>query len=513
MSHVLRKLARVMRYTTFRFALDPTPAQAAMLARHAGASRYAYNQSLRLVIDALAAKKVDSSVVVPWSGFDLINSFNAWKKTEDAGRVFVVAADGTSTKRVTGLAWRHEVSAQVFEEAAVDLGRALAAYSQSRSGSRKGQPVGFPRRKRKGRCRDSFRLRNNKGKGSGSCIRIGEISLRSVTLPRIGTLRVHDDTRRLRRLLRPVAQVDLDTEEPAVAPRAKVLSATVSRHGARWYVSLNLQAPDFHAKRRHQLCRGGSPPGFVGVDRGLAAFAVAATSDGTEVGRWHAPKPLDRRLGRLRRRSRALSRTKPGSRNRTKAARHLSQEHARIANLRRSFLHEISGYLAKTHGRLVVEDLAVANLVRNKHLARAIGDVAWAEFGRQLHYKSTWLGAELVICDRWFASTKTCSRCGIAKHRMGLAERTFHCGHCDLVIDRDRNAAANLAAWAEAANTAAAQAPDRQAGGRTTNAHGAEGAGRHLGDGATGPNEVGTEAQVALAEDTRAGCCRVTSAG
>jgi putative transposase len=140
MSHVLRKLARVMRYTTFRFALDPTPAQAAMLARHAGASRDAYNQSLRLVNDALAAKKIDSSVVVPWSGLDLINAFNAWKKTEDAGRVFVVAADGTSTKRVTGLAWRHEVSAQVFEEAAVDLGRALAAYSQSRSGSRKGQP-------------------------------------------------------------------------------------------------------------------------------------------------------------------------------------------------------------------------------------------------------------------------------------------------------------------------------------------------------------------------------------
>jgi len=221
MSQVLGTLARVMRYTrvsrTFRFALDPTPAQAAMLARHAGASRYAYNQSLRLVIDALAAKKIDPSVVVPWSGFDLINAFNAWKKTEDAGRVFVVAADGTSTKRVTGLAWRHEVSAQVFEEAAVDLGRALAAYSQSRSGSRKGQRVGFPRRKRKGRCRDSFRLRN-KGKGSSSRIRIGETSLRSVTLPRIGTLRVHDDTRRLRRLLRPVAQTDLDTGEPVVAP-------------------------------------------------------------------------------------------------------------------------------------------------------------------------------------------------------------------------------------------------------------------------------------------------------
>ena len=166
-------------------------------------------------------------------------------------------------------------------------------------------------------------------------------------------------------------------------------------------------------------------------------------------------------------------------------------------HLRRSFLHEISGHLAKTHGRLVVEDLAVANLVRNKHLARAIADAAWAEFGRQLRYKSTWLGSELVICDRWFPSTKTCSRCGIVKHRMGLAERTFDCDQCDLIMDRDRNAAANLAAWADAASMAAAQAPDRQAGGRTTNAHGAEGGGRHPGDGATGRNEVGTEAQVA----------------
>jgi putative transposase len=114
-----------MRHTTFRFALVSSPAQAAMLARHAGASRFAYNQCLRLVTDALAAKRIDPQVRVPWSGFDLIKAFNAWKKTEEAGRLFVVASDGTIIKQVTGLGWRHEVSAQVFEEAAVDLGRAL----------------------------------------------------------------------------------------------------------------------------------------------------------------------------------------------------------------------------------------------------------------------------------------------------------------------------------------------------------------------------------------------------
>ncbi len=148
-----------MRHTTFRFALAPTPAQAAMLARHAGASRFAYNQCLRLVADALAAKRADPQVRVPWSGFDLINAYNAWKRGEAAGRIFVAATDGAVTKQVTGLAWRREVSAQVFEEAAVDLGRALSAYAAAKAGKRKGR-VGFPRLKRKGRSRDSFRLRN-----------------------------------------------------------------------------------------------------------------------------------------------------------------------------------------------------------------------------------------------------------------------------------------------------------------------------------------------------------------
>jgi putative transposase len=133
-----------MRHTTFRFALDPTPVQEQLLAQHAGASRFAYNQCLRLVTDALTAKRTDPWVQVPWSGYDLINAFNAWKKSEDAGRVFVVAADGTISKQVTGLAWRQTVSAQVFEEAAVDLGRALSAYWSAKTAASAGRPIGFP---------------------------------------------------------------------------------------------------------------------------------------------------------------------------------------------------------------------------------------------------------------------------------------------------------------------------------------------------------------------------------
>jgi putative transposase len=314
-----------MRHTTFRFALDPTPAQAGMLARHAGASRFAYNQCLRLVTDALQKKAGDPTIAVPWSGFDLINTFNAWKRSEAAGRSFLAAPDGIITKQATGLVWRHEVSAQVFEEAAVDLGRALAAYEQGRAGKAKARKVGFPRRKRKGRCRESFRLRNKAGSGGACSIRVGDGHPRSVTLPRIGMVRVHDDTRRLRRLLRPDSRDDPETGRSVVAPRARILFATCRRHGARWYISLNIEAPDFHPQRRHPSRPGDDHGGFVGVDRGLSAFAVAATATGTEVGRFTAPKPLQRSMRSLRKQSRAVSRTQLRSSNHTKAIRRLSE--------------------------------------------------------------------------------------------------------------------------------------------------------------------------------------------
>ena len=216
-------------------------------------------------MDALAARPTDPSATVPWSGFDLINAFNAWKRGERAGRRFAVASDGTITKQVTGLPWRHQVCAQVFEEAAVDLGRALAAHAEG--GNRQ---VGFPKPKRKGRCRDSFRLRNKKNWDGDDLIRLGEGHPRSVTLLKIGTIRVHDDTRRLRRLLRSVEQFDPTTGKRMVVPRARILFANVIRQGDRWYVCLNVRGPEFHPQRRHPPRLAGEHRSFVGVDRGLA---------------------------------------------------------------------------------------------------------------------------------------------------------------------------------------------------------------------------------------------------
>jgi putative transposase len=388
----------------------------------------------------------------------------------------------------------------VFEEAAVDLGRALTRYVQG-----KHERGGFPRRKRKGRDRDSFRLRNKKDPAGRDGIRVGEVHARAITLPRMGTIRVHDDTRQLRRMLHPVEHLSPRDGTTVVGPRARILFATVTRRGDRWFVALNVEAADYHPELRHPP-RSPNRRRFVGIDRGLTAFAVVADSNAVEVWRFDAPKPLARRHGRLRRRSRAVARTKRGSRNRARAARRLAQEQIRIGNIRRSFLHEVSSLLAKTHSELAIEDLPVANLIRNKRLSRAIADAAWAEFARQLRYKTAWRGGELVVCDRWFPSTKRCSACGRVRRQLGLGERIYRCGVCGLAMDRDSNAAANLAAWAETASMEVAQAPDRQAGGRDNNAPGGEGAGHRFSDGETGPSERGTNAPaLAGAKDTREG--------
>lgn len=277
------------RHTTFKFCLDLTVEQEAVLSRHAGAARFAFNQCLRIVKTALTDRRADPSIDVPWTGFDLINTFNAWKKTEAAGRVFTVDAAGVAEPVVTGLAWRTLVCQQVFEEAAVDVGRGLKAWSDSRAGKRRGKRVGFPRFKKKTTAVSSFRLRNKHPKNRPPAIRIGdEDRPRSVTLPGIGRVAVHDDTRRLRRML--------------AKGRAKILFATVSKRAGQWWVALNVEAADLHPAHHHRSRDTADSGGWVGIDRGLTAFAVAATGDGTEVARIaEAPKALATGMARQRR--------------------------------------------------------------------------------------------------------------------------------------------------------------------------------------------------------------------
>jgi putative transposase len=408
------------RHTTFSFTLEPTGAQEESLRRHVGAARFAFNQCLRLVQDELAKKKTDASVKVPWSGFDLINHWNAWKLTDAAG----VDDSGKA-----GLPWRGEVCQQVFEEAAVDLGRALASFSDGRRGERRGRPPSFPKMKKKATARASFRLRN-KGVGPRSAIRVGVgETARSIRLPKLGEMKVRECTRDLRRMVR--------------RERAKILFATVSlRSDGRWRVSLNIEAKELHPAQRHASREAAS----VGIDRGLTTFAVIADEGGRDLARIHSPKPLRRALPVLRKKSKALSRKQFHSRNRSRARSALAKTHARISFVRRDFVHRQSSRLAKTHSRLVIEDLCTAGLMRT-NLARPIADSAWALFATMLRYKTNWYGATLTVADRFYPSTRRCSACGRIGEKLELSERIFHCSSCGHEADRDTNAAANLACY------------------------------------------------------------------
>jgi putative transposase len=475
------------RYSTFRFCLDPTVAQHQVLARHAGASRFAFNQCLAMVKTALTRRKTDPSVEVPWTGFDLINTFNAWKKTEAAGRVFTVNTDGQAQAVVIGLAWRDQVCQQVFEEAAVDLGKGLKAWSDSRCGKRKGQRIGFPRFKKKTADIASFRLRNKHRKGKPPAIRVGDNDRpRSVTLPGIGQIGVHDDTRRLRRML--------------AKNRAKICFATVSHHGGGWWVALNVEAADLHPDYQHPARTDNDTGGWVGLDRGLSAFLVAATAGGQEVTRiCDGPKGLAAGLKQQRRLAKSLSRKKKGSHNRKDAAASLARHHHRVANIRRHFLHHVSGALVKTHDQLVIENLNVAGMLRNRRLARAISDAGWSEFARMLAYKQAWRGGQLIEADRWYPSTRLCGQCGAVNDEMTLADRVYTCGGCGYSADRDRNAATNLARWGQTHHDHH-RSPDPQAGGRATNARRRDGADQHpTSAGETSPVEAGTDVHTAPA--------------
>jgi putative transposase len=470
------------RLAAFRFTALDNPRLAEEVRRHIGARRFAYNRCLEAVKGKLDQRRARPDVEVLWSGYSLINWWNGWKRSEDAGCRFAVDSSGRAESVDAGLSWRNEVCAQVFEEAAVDLGRALAAFSASKKGTRRGERVGFPHFQKKGKGGESFRLRNKVSRTGHHDIRVGEKGPRSLTLPVIGTVAVREDTRRLRRMLRPRADG---------TTRARICSATVSLRRGRIVVTLTCELADLHEEMRHRSEE--APRSFVGVDRGLSHLVVVAGSDRSEWGRIDPPRHLVAAGPALARASRSLSRKVPGSANRTKARARLGRLHARVANRRHDFTHRLSSQIAKTHGAICMEDLAVKNLVKNHHLARSISDAAWGELGSQLRYKAEWYGAILVVAPRFFASTKTCSSCGWVWQDMTLADHVFACQRCDLVADRDTNAAANLAAWGEAEQCSATWAPDPEARGRVTKACGGRSAGHHLGDGGTAPEspEVG----------------------
>jgi len=201
----------------------------------------------------------------------------------------------------------------------------------------------------------------------------------------------------------------------------------------RWYVTFTLDtdAPEPLPETGHA----------VGVDLGVTDFAV--TSDGQKI---PDPQHLERRARHLARYQRRLARCRKGSVNRARAAAKVARAHRKVRNARRDFLHRTSTRLVRSADTIVIEDLNVSGLVRNRRLARAIADCGWGEFRRQLEYKCERYGRRLVVIDRWYPSSKTCSACGYLLAELSLGTRCWTCPCCGARHDRDISAAKNILA-------------------------------------------------------------------
>jgi putative transposase len=179
----------------------------------------------------------------------------------------------------------------------------------------------------------------------------------------------------------------------------------------------------------------------IGLDLGVTS--LIATSDGDKIAN---PKHFRRLRKKLAKVQKALSRKQKGSNNRHKARLKVAMVHAQITDARCDFLHKLTTRLVRENQTIVVEDLAIKNMVKNHKLAQAISDASWGELVRQLEYKCDWYGRILVKIDRWFPSSKRCGNCGQIVNKLPLDVREWDCGVCHTKHDRDINAANNILA-------------------------------------------------------------------
>lgn len=288
--------------------------------------------------------------------------------------------------------WLLQVTKNAPQMAIIQLGQAFQNFFAGRAR--------YPSFRKKG-VHDRFTLSNDQFSVDGSRIRI----------PNLGWVRMREELR---------------------FP-GKIMSATVSRVADRWFVSIAVEMPD-SLRQQEAENQGG-----VGIDLGVSALATLSTGEVIP-----GPKPLKALLGRLRRLSRSLARKKGGSANRQKAKEKLAKLQARIACIRSDALHKLTSGLVRRFSVIGVENLNVRGMLQNRHLARAISDMGFHEFRRQLEYKAAMHDCQLVVADQFMASSKICSACGYKREALPLSIRNWTCNACGVSHDRDINAAINL---------------------------------------------------------------------
>ena len=369
---------------------------------HAGAARFAYNAGLAHVKDML-----DSGESPELSHYSLRRWWNANK-------------DSLAVNRDTGVVWWSQNSKEAYSMAFRDLAQGFSNWSKSRKGQRKGKRVGFPKFKSKNSV---MRFAYSTGFTAPT-----DSDPYGLKLPRIG--RVHC----------------MENVHERVAG-ARLIRISVSRRAGNWYASLTVEREPI----TNQMPKGGA----VGVDLGVKNLATL--SDGHVIPN---PRALGTKLKALRKAQQALSRKVKGSARREKAKERVARLHARVADVRADAINKATSMIARNYSVVCVEDLNVAGMVKNHHLARSLSDAALGEFRRQLEHKTARSGAVLRVVDRWFPSSKTCSNCGVVKAKLTLSERVFHCDACGSSMDRDLNAAVNIQVAGSAPETLNARGGD-----------------------------------------------------
>ena len=287
--------------------------------------------------------------------------------------------------------WMLEVTKNAPQMAIIQLGTAFKNFFAG--------TAAYPTFRKKG-VHDRFTVTNDQFQVDGSRIRI----------PNLGWVRMRETLRFA----------------------GKIMSATISRVADRWFVSITVDTSLSNLPRAENQ-------GAVGVDLGVSVLATLSTGE-----RIMGPKAHKAALLRLKRLSRSLSRKTKGSNNRKKAQMKIARLHAKISNIRKDGLHKLTTDLTRRFDTIGIEDLNVKGMMKNRRLSRAIGDMGFYEFRRQLNYKAGFRGNAIVVAERWFASSKICSACDCKVESLPLSVRVWTCSSCNTLHDRDVNAANNL---------------------------------------------------------------------
>jgi len=277
--------------------------------------------------------------------------------------------------------------------------------------------AGYPKFKKRGRGNSSFQMRGYKT--ASDAVWLGR---------RFGWVRLKE------RSYIPA--------EVAYLKNGGATYATISKQAGRWFVSVQVKEEIPEPTNGSTL--------IIGMDFGIKALAVC--SDDTVYENPHALRMAQRKLARL---NRELKRRTEGGSNRGKTKQKLQRQHAKVANIRKHTLHQIShDVIVNKHPAVVViENLNISGMMKNHCLAQAIVDCGFCELRRQIEYKAKRHGVQVIVADRWMPSSKACSQCGCIKDDLKLSDRVYKCEHCGFEIDRDLNAARNLAALGEGRNT------------------------------------------------------------